>query len=157
MLLIIPMQVMYCPDPDPAEGEEAAPLKPVEQVEFDGCVFKNESYAKSERFYDGCEQQCQCMGYGDMVCLSRCPPTASAAPGQNCFTLQDASDPCCNITVCDKAELDPALNVNKKQQQVDGSAEEKSSKQPRIVNEPFGKHIKGANNTLRSSLPVIAK
>ena len=45
--------------------------------------------------------------YGDMVCLSRCPPTASAAPGQNCYTLPDASDPCCNITVCDEPSLDP--------------------------------------------------
>ena len=40
------------------------------------------------------------MGFGDMVCGSRCQPTAPA-PGQNCYTLQDASDQCCNITVCD--------------------------------------------------------
>ena len=42
-----------------------------------------------------------------MVCLARCPPTAAAAPGQNCYTLPDASDPCCNITVCDEPSLDP--------------------------------------------------
>ena len=43
-----------------------------------------------------------------MVCLSRCAPTSSAAPGQNCYTLPDASDPdCCNITVCDEPSLDP--------------------------------------------------
>lgn len=66
-------QVMFCPDPDaPASpsggggggegGGPASVLKAVEPLQFDGCVFKGESYAKGERFYDGCEQQCQCMG-----------------------------------------------------------------------------------------------
>ena len=51
---------------------------------------------------------CPVPSYGDMVCLSRCAPTSSAAPGQNCYTLPDASDPdCCNITVCDEPSLDP--------------------------------------------------
>ncbi len=58
-------QVMFCPE------EEGSELKPVEALEFDGCLFKNQSYGQGERFYDGCEQQCQCMGYGDMVCLAR--------------------------------------------------------------------------------------
>ena len=66
-------QVMFCPDPDaPPRSASAsgAPsggggddLKAVEPLPSpDGCVFKGESYAKGERFYDGCEQQCQCMG-----------------------------------------------------------------------------------------------
>ncbi|CAB4068326.1 Putative epidermal cell surface receptor [Lepeophtheirus salmonis] len=67
-------QVLYCPSPN-SEND----LKPV-IVPFDGCIFKNESYRISG-FYDGCDQQCQCMGYGDKVCLPRCPPTAPA-PGQ---------------------------------------------------------------------------
>ena len=87
-------KVMYCPDPSAMDD-----LKPVPEP-FEGCIFKNSTYNQGQRFYDGCEQQCQCMGFGDMVCLSRCPPTAPA-PGQNCYTLPDASDPCCNITVCD--------------------------------------------------------
>ena len=41
------------------------------------------------------------------------------------LVLQDASDPCCNITVCDDPILDPGLNVDKEQQ-----------KQPRIFNLP---------------------
>ena len=61
-------QVMFCPDPNSSQPEQ---LQPVEALEFDGCLFKNSSYAQGERFYDGCEQQCQCMGYGDMVCLAR--------------------------------------------------------------------------------------
>jgi hypothetical protein len=84
-------------------------------------------FLQGERFYDGCEQQCQCMGYGDMVCLSRCPPTAPA-PGQNCYTLPDASDPCCNITVCDKPVPDPDQNVPKEEIS-------KEAKQPRVINE----------------------
>lgn len=67
------------------------------------------------------------MGYGDIVCLSRCPPTAPA-PGQNCITLPDASDPCCNITVCDKPVPDPDENVQKE-------AAKDLSKQPRVFNE----------------------
>ena len=58
-------QVMFCPDPDApasASGGGGASLKAVEPLRFDGCVFKNESHAKGDRFYDGCEQQCQCMG-----------------------------------------------------------------------------------------------
>ena len=106
-------------------------LKPVPEP-FEGCVFKNATYDQGQRFYDGCEQQCQCMGFGDMVCLSRCPPTAPA-PGQNCYTLQDASDPCCNITVCDDPILDPEENVAKEHQ-----------KQPRIISFP------GDNGTLES-------
>ena len=94
-------KVMYCPDPSAMDD-----LKPVPEP-FEGCIFKNSTYNQGQRFYDGCEQQCQCMGFGDMVCLSRCPPTAPA-PGQNCYTLPDASDPCCNITVCD----DPVRKYN---------------------------------------------
>lgn len=106
---------MYCPDPDDLN------LKPVPEP-FEGCVLKNATYLQGQRFYDGCEQQCQCLGFGDMVCSSRCPPTAPA-PGQNCVTLQDPSDPCCNITVCDDPILDPAENVEKE-----------ASKEPRILN-----------------------
>ena len=91
-------------------------------------VFKPvQSCFQGERFYDGCEQQCQCMGFGDMVCLSRCPPS-SPAPGQNCYTLPDASDPCCNITVCDKPVPDPDQNVQK-----EGANSE--SKRPRVVDD----------------------
>ncbi len=71
-------QVMFCPAPGSSGGAAGGAaggqleLRPVESLaEFDGCTFKNESYAQGERFYDGCEQQCQCMGYGDMVCLAR--------------------------------------------------------------------------------------
>ena len=67
------------------------------------------------------------MGFGDMVCLSRCPPS-SPAPGQNCYTLPDASDPCCNITVCDKPVPDPDQNVQK-----EGANSE--SKRPRVVDD----------------------
>ena len=103
--------VMFCPDPDAKESDLLRPVS----LPFEGCLFKNATYNQGERFYDGCEQQCQCMGYGDMVCVSRCPPTAPA-PGQNCYTLPDASDPCCNITVCDKPFLDPSQNVRKKEE-----------------------------------------
>lgn len=58
-------KVMYCPDPSAMDD-----LKPVPEP-FEGCVFKNATYEKGHRFYDGCEKQCQCMGFGDMVCLSR--------------------------------------------------------------------------------------
>lgn len=59
--------------------------------------------------------------------VSRCPPP-SPAPGQNCYTLPDASDPCCNITVCDKPVPDPDQNVQKESVNVE-------PKQPRVINE----------------------
>jgi len=68
---------------------------------FDGCVFKNNTYQQGQRFYDGCDQQCQCMGFGDLVCLARCPPTKPGL-GEDCYTLPDITDNCCNVTVCDK-------------------------------------------------------
>jgi len=111
-------KVMHCPDPEAMDGLKN-PVAVQLSSPFDGCLFKNKTYAKDERFYDGCEQQCKCVGYGDMVCLSRCPPpvvaSALAAPGQNCYTLPDISDPCCNITVCDDPVLDPEENVPKEE------------------------------------------
>ena len=71
---------------------------------FDGCVFKGATYQKEERFFDGCEQQCQCMGWGDLVCLARCPPTTPGL-GEDCYTLPDVTDACCNLTVCDKPTI----------------------------------------------------
>ena len=85
------------------------------------------------RFYDGCEQQCKCVGYGDMVCLSRCPPLASPAPGQNCLTLADVSDPCCNITVCDDPVLDPEENVEKESSSSKGGFPTGAGKGGRIL------------------------
>ena len=76
---------------------------------------------KNISIFTGCEKQCECTESLDIVCLARCPPTAPA-PGQNCYTLKDASDPCCNITVCDDPVLDPELDVDKSEQ-----------KQPRIL------------------------
>ena len=113
-------KVMYCPDPKAMDGDLLKQVPDPSKV----CVFKNKIYTNGQRFYDGCEKQCECKGFDDIVCLARCPPTAPA-PGQNCYTLQDASDPCCNITVCDDPILDPELNVKKEQQ-----------KQPRIFNLP---------------------
>ena len=58
-------KAMYCPDPDAMDN-----LKPVPDP-FEGCIFKNETYNPGQRFFDGCEQQCECMGFSDMVCVSR--------------------------------------------------------------------------------------
>lgn len=96
------------PDPDdsccktmvcPSVSNNTNILQP--SLPFDGCVFKNNTYQQGERFYDGCDQQCQCMGFGDLVCLARCPPTKPEV-GEDCYTLPDITDNCCNVTVCDK-------------------------------------------------------
>ena len=106
---------------------------------FDGCVFKGSTYQKEERFFDGCEQQCQCMGWGDLVCLARCPPTTPGV-GEDCYTLPDATDSCCNLTVCDK----PTLEVPDVER-VPGLVQEKNNelsplteraKQPRVIDIP---------------------
>jgi hypothetical protein len=98
-------QTMVCP----TDNNNTDILQP--SLPFDGCVFKNVTYKEGERFYDGCDQQCRCMGYGDMVCLARCPPTNPGA-GENCYTLPDVTDNCCNVTVCDKpADIDNVPDV----------------------------------------------
>ena len=106
---------------------------------FDGCVFKGATYQKEERFFDGCEQQCQCMGWGDLVCLARCPPTTPGL-GEDCYTLPDVTDSCCNFTVCDK----PTLAVPDVER-VPGLLQEKEmvlsplterAKQPRLIDVP---------------------
>ena len=68
------------------------------------------------------------------MCVSRCPPTAPA-PGQNCYTLPDASDPCCNITVCDKPFLDPSQNVRKKEEEAENEVGEPLIDIGRIIEE----------------------
>ncbi len=37
----------------------------------DGCVYKNKTYARDEKFYDGCESQCMCFSNGDVTCQPR--------------------------------------------------------------------------------------
>ena len=47
-----------------------------------------------------------------MVCLARCPPT-NPGDGENCYTLPDVTDNCCNVTVCDKpADSVPVRHIS---------------------------------------------
>ena len=71
-------KVMHCPSPTSPDGSEGSPSSVIMEaadshvnLPFDGCLFKNKTYSKDERFYDGCTHQCQCTGFGDMVCVSR--------------------------------------------------------------------------------------
>ena len=89
---------MVCPT---VEGASNASVRQQPSLPSDGCQHKNSSYARDERWYDGCEQQCQCMGFGDVFCLPRCQPTQPGI-GEDCYTLPDVTDSCCNVTVCDK-------------------------------------------------------
>ena len=90
-------QIMVCPSV--GGSNNVSILQP--SLPSDGCLFKNSTYAKEERWYDGCDQQCQCMGFGDVFCLPRCQPTTPEL-GEDCYTLPDVTDTCCNVTVCDK-------------------------------------------------------
>ena len=93
-------QVMVCPSTPQGESyPNVSILQP--SLPSDGCEFKNATYAMEERWYDGCAQQCQCMGFGDVFCLPRCQPTQPEL-GEDCYTLPDVTDNCCTVTVCDK-------------------------------------------------------
>ena len=94
-------QIMVCSS---VEGTSNASVRQP-SLPSDGCQHKNASYAKDERWYDGCEQQCQCMGFGDVFCLPRCQPIQPEL-GEDCYTLPDVTDSCCNVTVCDKPKND---------------------------------------------------
>ena len=93
-------QTMVCPEVWP--GNNTNVLQP--SLPIDGCVFKNKTYQREATFEDGCERQCQCMGSGDLVCVPLCPPTKPEL-GEDCYTLPDVTNPCCNVTVCGKHKL----------------------------------------------------
>ncbi|XP_065563841.1 uncharacterized protein LOC136029404 isoform X2 [Artemia franciscana] len=65
----------------------------------DGCTFKGVTYRKGESFFDGCEQRCQCVGFGDVECTPRCSPLGQIN-AEDCRVQQDPNDPCCSILSC---------------------------------------------------------
>ena len=91
-------QTMVCP----SVSNNTNVLQP--SLPIDGCVFKNKTYKKEATFEDGCDKQCQCMGSGDLVCVPLCPPTKPEL-GEDCYTLPDITNPCCNVTVCHKPKV----------------------------------------------------
>ena len=52
-------QTMVCPEDEAgaAQLSDASVRQP--SLPSDGCQFKNSTYAREERWYDGCDQQCQ--------------------------------------------------------------------------------------------------
>ena len=125
-------QVMVCP----SRGESypnVSILQP--SLPSDGCQFKNETYSKEERWYDGCEQQCQCMGFGDVFCLPRCQPTKPEL-GEDCYTLPDVTDTCCNVTVCDKPKHEVPDVVKIQSEEVSAPSVAVLEKQPRLNDLP---------------------
>ncbi|KAK3879842.1 hypothetical protein Pcinc_015624, partial [Petrolisthes cinctipes] len=106
----------YLPDPDDeccklrvcnSSSAAATDAARAPSLPSDGCTKGNVTYARNEKFYNGCETQCICMGFGDVSCFPRCPPlkVVSESP-KRCETLPDPLDPCCSITVCDKETPD---------------------------------------------------
>ena len=118
-------QIMVCPS-----VVSSSVLQP--SLPTDGCQFKNSTYSKDERWYDGCDQQCQCMGFGDVFCLPRCQPIKPEL-GEDCYTLPDVTDSCCNVTVCDKPKHE-VPDVVKILSEEHGSSN--SEKQPRMNDLP---------------------
>ncbi|XP_042885309.1 uncharacterized protein LOC122261629 [Penaeus japonicus] len=106
----------YLPDPKDSccklrvcnsTSEAATDAARAPSLPSNGCTEGNITYAMNERFYNGCETQCTCMGFGDISCVPRCPPlkVVSETP-KRCETLPDPLDPCCSITVCDEETPD---------------------------------------------------
>jgi len=53
------------------EPRESGTRKDEPTVPQDGCVYKNQTYMRDEKFYDGCTQQCMCYSNGDVTCQPR--------------------------------------------------------------------------------------
>ena len=53
------------------EPVESPTKKEKPEIPADGCIYKNQTYAKDTKFYDGCEQQCMCFSNGDVTCQPR--------------------------------------------------------------------------------------
>ncbi|XP_031784352.1 putative epidermal cell surface receptor isoform X2 [Nasonia vitripennis] len=87
------------------------------------CVFGNTTVARGQKVEDGCTKTCICEAGGHLKCQPRCPPNDTASginQHDRCVVLQDPSDSCCTITLCDvtlgdheiKAETPTDLAVN---------------------------------------------
>ncbi|XP_042237938.1 LOW QUALITY PROTEIN: uncharacterized protein LOC121876666 [Homarus americanus] len=111
----------YIPDPKDhccklrvcnSTSEAATDAARAPSLPSDGCTEGNITYARDEKFYNGCETSCTCLGFGDVSCTPRCPPlkVVSATP-KRCDTLPDPLDTCCSITVCD-AETPDVMKAN---------------------------------------------
>ncbi|XP_063871278.1 uncharacterized protein LOC135106320 isoform X1 [Scylla paramamosain] len=106
----------YVPDPDDSccqirvcnsTPEAATDAAHTPSLLSDGCTQGNVTYAKHATFYNGCESQCVCIGFGDISCTPRCPPFKVMPEGaEKCETLPDPNDSCCSITVCDEPTPD---------------------------------------------------
>ena len=72
----------------------------------------------------------QCMGFGDVFCLPRCQPTKPGL-GEDCYTLPDVTDSCCNVTVCDQPKHEVPDVVK-----IPAAAAAVSEKQPRRIEDP---------------------
>ncbi|XP_050740420.1 uncharacterized protein LOC127010411 isoform X2 [Eriocheir sinensis] len=106
----------YIPDPNDSccknrvcnsTSEAATDAARAPSLPSDGCTQGNVTYARHATFYQGCEAQCTCIGFGDISCTPRCPPfKIMPEDAEKCQTLPDPNDPCCSITVCDKPTPD---------------------------------------------------
>ncbi|XP_011504664.1 PREDICTED: putative epidermal cell surface receptor [Ceratosolen solmsi marchali] len=67
------------------------------------CIFGNSTITRGQRYEDGCLRTCICEAGGHLNCQSRCPPNDTSDINQHdrCVVLQDPSDACCTITLCD--------------------------------------------------------
>lgn len=70
----------YIPDPDDScckirvcnsTSEAATDAARAASLPSDGCTQGNVTYARHATFYNGCESQCVCIGFGDISCTPR--------------------------------------------------------------------------------------
>ncbi|GFO23768.1 collagen alpha-4(vi) chain [Plakobranchus ocellatus] len=72
------------------------------------CVYKGVMRGLGEQWFDGCELSCTCEDIltGRYKCTERCPSYGDVAP--QCKLVKDASEPCCEVPVCDPTYVTPA-------------------------------------------------
>lgn len=91
------------PELPPPSSSPPASSFATQNNDHDYCVYKGRKYAINERIEDGCESICKCMASSASVeCEPRCPKhNQTTATREQCVSVPDPKDLCCQITLCD--------------------------------------------------------
>lgn len=64
------------------------------------CLYNGKHYKPHEKIENGCTEICQCQNNGTVSCKPRCPKM-NHTTSEQCVTVRDPKDSCCEIELCD--------------------------------------------------------
>ncbi|CAH0678678.1 unnamed protein product, partial [Chilo suppressalis] len=73
----------------------------VKPTKLEVCRYGNDTYPVGAQWHIGCEQTCHCEKNSVVTCKPRCE---RHPPSEKCISVQDPSDVCCEVQVCDVSQ-----------------------------------------------------